>query len=222
MKAIVLDTETTGIDEPEIIEAAYIVLGEDIAGIKILQTFNKRFKPSKEIELGALATHHILDYELDDCEPSSSFELPFDEGYVIGHNVDYDMQHWTSTTYKKICTLALSRSIWPTLKSHNQTSMMYHVNGRSARTRDMLTGAHSAMTDVMNCGVVLEAIISALKPASWEELYQMSEKARIPTHMTFGKHKGTPISELPKSYIQWFLNQADIDKYLEIALRRVK
>jgi len=100
--------------------------------------------------------------------------------------------------------------------------MMYHVNGRSARTRDMLTGAHSAMTDVMNCGVVLEAIISALKPASWEELYQMSEKARIPTHMTFGKHKGTPISELPKSYIQWFLNQADIDKYLEIALRRVK
>jgi exodeoxyribonuclease X len=40
--------------------------------------------------------------------------------------------------------------------------------------------------------------------------------------MTFGKHKGTAIADLPQSYVDWFLKQADVDKYLEIALRKRK
>jgi exodeoxyribonuclease X len=223
MKAIVFDTESTGLDSPEIIEAAYIVLDEDISVPEIQREFCQRYKPTKEIEIGALATHHILDEELEHCPPTGEFEMPFDECYVIGHNVDYDMQFFgEAPNYKRICTLALSRRLWPELKSHNQSAMLYHINGRTAETRDMLRDAHSAGADVMNCKVVLDAIIAKTNPDSWEQLWRWSEVARVPTHMTFGKHKGTAIADLPQSYVDWFLKQADVDKYLEIALRKRK
>src|SRR6218665_2225992 len=48
--------------------------------------------PKKPIELGALATHHILDEELADCPPASGFSLPPGTEYLIGHDVDYDWQ----------------------------------------------------------------------------------------------------------------------------------
>ena len=36
--------------------------------------------------------------------------------------------------------------------------------------------------------------------------------------MPFGKHKGVPISEVPKDYKQWLLRQSDVDPYLVKAL----
>ena len=48
---------------------------------------------------------------------------------------------------------------------------------------------------------------------------RLSELARIPTVMTFGKHKGTPIKDVPADYKRWLLGQADIDPYLQKALR---
>ena len=55
--------------------------------------------------------------------------------------------------------------------------------------------------------------------ASWSDLWQFSEKARIPTVMTFGKHKGMAIGDVPADYKRWLLNQPDVDPYLAIALR---
>jgi exodeoxyribonuclease X len=51
-------------------------------------------------------------------------------------------------------------------------------------------------------------------------LYQMSEIARIPKIITFGKHKGTEIKDLPADYVQWLLRQDDLDPYLVKALNK--
>jgi exodeoxyribonuclease X len=50
-----------------------------------------------------------------------------------------------------------------------------------------------------------------------EALWEASENARLPTHMTFGKHKGLPLSEVPKDYVRWLLDQANVDPYLRQA-----
>ena len=34
-------------------------------------------------------------------------------------------------------------------------------------------------------------------------------------NMPFGKHKGTPIDQVPLSYIEWLLSQGNIDGWLE-------
>ncbi len=48
----------------------------------------------------------------------------------------------------------------------------------------------------------------------------ISEDARMPTVMSFGKHKGELIKDIPRDYKRWLLNQPDVDPYLAIALRR--
>ena len=87
--ALVFDTETTGTNEPQIIEAAWIKVASPFDLVQI-ESFNKRYLPSKPIELGATATHHILIEDLVNCPPSSEFSLPLEIDYLIGHNVDYD------------------------------------------------------------------------------------------------------------------------------------
>jgi hypothetical protein len=51
-----------------------------------------------------------------------------------------------------------------------------------------------------------------------EHLWEISERARIPTRMPFGKYKGTPIADIPNDYKRWLLEQPDVDPYLAQAL----
>jgi exodeoxyribonuclease X len=220
-KAIIFDTETTGIVDPEIIEAAWIepMFFKYLTYDKIVDSFLGRYKPSKSISLSAMSVHHIMDEDLVECPPSSTFNLPDDIDYLIGHNVDFDWSAAGKPVVNRICTLALSRHLWPELDSHSQSAMLYFLERESAR--DGLRGkAHSALHDVKNCLIILSHIVGKLGGVeSWEELWKHSEIARIPTIMPFGKHKGAPIKEIPHDYKRWLLNQPDIDQYLLKALQ---
>ena len=61
-------------------------------------------------------------------------------------------------------------------------------------------------------------VIHRLNIQDIEQRYIASEEARIPKSITFGKHKGTAIQDLPTDYIQWLLRQDDLDPYLRKAL----
>ena len=106
--------------------------------------------------------------------------------------------------------------VWPELDAHNQSALLYFVDRQNAR--DKLKNAHSALADVENCTFILEKIIQKLNVTNLDELWKVSEKARIPSHMTFGKHKGIAIENIPKDYKTWLLNQDNVDSYLRKAL----
>lgn len=215
MKAIIFDTETTGKHEPQIIEAAWIAVESptNLSG----GHFERRYKPSKPIELGAMAVHHIIDEELVHCPLHTEFKLPDGLEFIIGHNVDYDWQVSGSPQVKRICTLALAREYLPDLDSHTQSALIYHFSKLDAKY--LLTDAHSALADVHNCRLILEQLLKIIGPIStWEELWGLSEKARIPKVMPFGKHKGEQIANIPSDYKRWLLRQPDIDQYLLVAL----
>jgi len=61
-----------------------------------------------------------------------------------------------------------------------------------------------------------------IKPevSTWEELWQASERARIPSIMPFGKHRGMAISELPPDYKAWLLRQDTLDYYVKLAVQQ--
>lgn len=220
MSAYIFDTETTGLVEPEVIEAAWLKLDTPF-NLHVLEGFEQRYKPSKPIDLGAMATHHIMDEDLVDCPPSSSFALPADCQYLIGHNIDFDWKVIGEPPVKRICTLALCRRFFPDADSHTQTAMMYLFE--RDRARELVRNAHSALADVRNCRTVLDYVLAnagtVTETVTWEFIWSLSEAARIPTKMTFGKHKGMQIDQLPFSYKQWLLGQADLDPYLFKALR---
>lgn len=216
MSAYIFDSETTGAKEPEIVEAAWLHI-DSVVSLNVVNEFLGRFKPSKAIELKALAIHHILDEELTGCCPSASFQLPADAKYLIGHNIDYDWEAAGNPEVKRICTLGISKRLWPTADSHNQSALLYLLERQ--RAGELLRQAHSAGADVRNNLILLNHIVDQTAVCTWDELWDLSESCRVPELMPFGKHKGARISDIPADYKRWLLNQPDIDPYLIRALQ---
>ncbi len=214
-EAVIFDTETTGKKDPVLIEAAWLEI-KSIKPFNVGVSFCERYNPGKAIELGALATHHIYDEELVDCNPAESFKLPDATKYIIGHNIDYDWKVINTPEVRRICTLALARKVWKNIDAYSQSALLYFIDRPNAR--DVLRNAHSAETDVKICASILEKICSELDITSLESLWELSEDARTPTIMPFGKHKGTLITDIPLDYKKWLLAQDNIDPYLKDAL----
>jgi len=222
VSAYLLDTETTGITEPVVaVEIAWQRLDQPDS-LTALAEYSQRFNPGRPIDLGAMATHHIMDEDVAQCAPASDYRLPADAVWIIGHNVDYDWRVLGEPPVKRICTLALSRHFWPAADSHTLGAMLYLLHREYARLH--LRDAHSALADVKVLRIVLRYIVERVREKvggaiGWETLWQVSEVARVPTVMTFGKHKGMAIRDVPADYKRWLLSQPDVDPYLAQALR---
>ena len=222
---LILDTETTGLIEPiQPIEMAWLDIS--FPNLQVLDSFERRYKPTKAIEYGAMATSHILDSDLIDKHSylEAIFDIPVDVEYIIGHNIDYDWKVLNKPNIKRICTKALAQWLWPTLSSHSQSALLYFIYGEEAR--DWLKEAHSALCDIYNNKRLLQHILFTIDPdykknITIEKLYELSENARIPTIVSFGKFKGQPFTAMDSSYVNWWLNKSDNkpDEYQLKALR---
>jgi exodeoxyribonuclease X len=230
MSALIIDTETTGLDEPQVIQLALMgpmrVYAPPDEAIQCLS-----FKPSKPISLGAMATHHIIEADLVDAAPwPGSWSPPVGAEYLVGHNVDFDWKAIGSPHVARICTLALARSLWPDVESHSLGALTYYFTDHR-EARDLLRGAHDAARDVeLCCRVLVQAMHKLPTVSNWHDLWIASEKARVPQRFSFGKYgpkdgkPGRLISEVRKldsGYIRWCLGVDDFakDPYLCKALR---
>lgn len=215
---LVVDTETTGNEPPEVIELAAGQL--NVTTLELAMPTVWRFKPAAASAWGALAVHHILTEELDECPPSTAARLPAGTQYILGHNIDYDWEALGKPPVKRICTLAMARALYPS-DSHSLGAMVYRLHPDKAEAREMLHHAHSAMADIELCTLVLKAM--ALEHGlSWgnpEALWSFSEQCRIPKIMTVGKHKGLAVKNLPWDYVAWCRRQPDMDPYFIKALK---
>lgn len=222
MTAYIIDTETSQQEKPEVIELAWMQVGVSGLGELIEESSDScRYKPTGPISCGARAVHHILDQELADCPPSSEVKLPPCD-YIIGHNVDFDWEMLGKRDVKRICTLALARSIWTKVEGHALGACMYRISTNHELTRERLRNAHSAEHDVRFCYELLDHFLTKnLKNVTcMEDLWVICEAARVPTVWTFGKFKGKAIYEADKGYLNWCLKQADMDPYVKQACRQ--
>lgn len=233
MTTYILDTETTGLVYPHMTEAAYSIIAINNAKIEVIQApRSKRFNPLKPISLGSMATSHICDEDVAHEPPHTEFRLPNSVEYLVGHNIDYDMavlkNAGVAHTPKLICTKAMSSYLLPTLESHKLVSLLYHFHRQVAR--EQAKHAHAAIYDIYFTQLVLGSLIELANSQGHnitdvESLYQFSEMARIPTHLSFGKYKGQAITELAASsdgagYLKWLMGQDSIDPYLAEACQQ--
>ncbi|PJG43824.1 DNA exonuclease [Acinetobacter tandoii] len=227
MQAIILDTETHTLNGQPI-EIAYAPI--DVQNGKLTldksKLFDQLYSVDEPISFAAMAVHHILESDLLNKPHYSSFTLPPDTQYIIGHNIDYDIRAIekcgvNTNSIKAICTLALARRVWPDAEAHNISALIYMISKGSEKAREMIKKAHRADMDIILTANILMHIVHQLNINSMEELYAASEDARIPRSINFGKHRGTNIVDLPADYIQWLLRQDDLDPYLRKALENV-
>ena len=224
MNAIILDTETHTLNgKPIEIAYAPIEIHDGKITLDKSQLFDQLYSVEEPISYAAMAVHHILESDIENQPLYTSFKLPLSTQYIIGHNIDYDINAIARcgvdvSHIKAICTLALARKVWPDSEAHNISALIYQISKGSPKARELLKGAHRADADIILTANILMHIVHYLDISTIEELYSASEEARIPKTINFGKHRGTAISELPRDYIQWLLRQDDLDSYLKKAL----
>lgn len=219
--ALILDTETTDVENCEVMELAWQTHSFNM-DMAITGTV-RRFKPSRPPAWGALATHHILMEELEGMPPAITAPSAVPEAdYWIGHNVDFDWRALGQPPVRRICTLALSRAIWPLVDSHNLVAMTYFTRMATAETKRLVAGAHGAAVDVQLCALLLDAICRLEEIGDLETLHRFSEEARVPKVWAFGKFKGQPIKSADRGYANWYQRQADTDPYVIEALKRAR
>jgi len=220
-KAIIIDTETSGFTEPDVIELAYSAPIEERHYHAIAPVcFTHRFMPTKAMDLGARAAHLITLGDLKGFPVWPGYWLqPPGTDYLIGHNIDFDWEALGKPKAKRICTLALARHTWPTIDSHSLGALMFHLFPEED-ARAFVLRAHSAMADVVMCWALLCQLLIVHFPEkfTWELVWLKSEIARVPSHMAFGKHRGMLIKDVPADYKRWLLKQDDVDPYLRKAL----
>lgn len=235
---IILDTETTGLDDPEVIQLATTEPLRDPGDLyqPDINISEQLFRPTKPITIGAMATHHIIPDDVKDCAPWPGRWMPPDGvEYLIGHNVDFDWQAIGSPHIARIDTLALARATWPDLDSHSLGALVYYLSIPDV-ARERLKNAHSAAHDVRLCLFVLLELLKCIPGmASWHQLWQASEKARIPVRIAFGKYgphevwakanggaiRCADIRQYDPGYYRWLMNSCDQvqnDPYLRKAL----
>ncbi|MCG2607544.1 MULTISPECIES: 3'-5' exonuclease [unclassified Acinetobacter] len=224
MQAIILDTETHTLNgQPIEIAYAPIEIHDSKLTLDKTKIFDQLYSVDEPISFAAMAVHHILESELVGQPHYSTFSLPQETTYIIGHNIDYDIRAIEkcgvdTSKIKAICTLALARLVWPDAEAHNISALIYMISKGSEKAREMIKKAHRADMDIILTANILMHEIHHLNIQSIEELYNKSEEARIPRSINFGKHRGTTIADLPADYKQWLLRQEDLDPYLRKAL----
>lgn len=226
-RSIILDTETHDLNGLPI-EIAYAPV-DIVQGTLVLdkeQIFDQYYQVGEKITYGSMAVHHILESDLINQPDYRSFKLPTETQYIIGHNIEYDMNAIARCgidiqPLKSICTLALARQVWKNLDAYNMSALVYYVSKGSEKARQMLKNAHRADADIILTANVLMHMLKELQVNNMEELYQISEQARIPTTIHFGKHKGTALTDLPKDYVDWLLSKDDLDSRLRQALENL-
>lgn len=184
LKAIILDTETTGLKAPEPVEVAYIALAEleNYPNAEILSnshhTFNSRFRNRlQRISREAQAIHGISEAAVAD-RPYFKLELlalPEHVEYLICHNVQYDYRVLGKPDelgLKKICTVKLARLLWPELTNHKLTTIIEYA---FPEIHTQLTAkAHSALVDCKLCLLILHKALSEFEINSWEDFYELA------------------------------------------------
>ena len=181
--------------------------------------------PDRAISYGAMAVSHITmdnlkgTYNHKDLIPTL---LPEGEAYIIGHNVDFDIQVAANagvdvSQYKAICTQTLARRLLPDLDSHSLGALTYAINPELARK--YCRNAHDAGWDVTFTLWLLEHLCELGGITNMQDLHNASEEARTPIIFDFGKHKGKVIKEVAchakdREYFDWVFDNIDDKPYL--------
>jgi exodeoxyribonuclease X len=226
MVAIVLDTETHKLGG-NACELAYISV-ELFEGAGVVSNIGLSmcggFNPLEPMAYGAMAVHGITDDRVSTAPAHTEIPhyMPANLEYIIGHQVDYDCDVLERagvdlSGVRRICTLALARRHID-CDSHTLGALFLYVAGVTPDNIETVRNSHGAFTDVQMTVAVLDYLVGRLGVLSFDALYDLSEDARIPIVMPFGKHKGDKISDLPAQYVGWLLKQPDLDPYLRHAL----
>ncbi len=228
-KYVILDTETTGINEEDrVIQLGYMVLGT-----KDIEVYNEFFSSNIPISFEAMEVHGITPQMIEGkptCQESKSYkrleELNTNENYMIIHNAPFDLgmleKEGFKTKMQVIDTLRVAKHVMSDEKAHRLQYFRYKLGlykeeQKEADNLGIEVKAHDAIGDVL----ILKLFLSTLKEKVTskfpnenpvEKMVELTTTPILIETFKFGKHKGKTLKEVATSdagYLRWMLSNME-------------
>jgi exodeoxyribonuclease X len=228
-KIFIADTETASIDGG-ICDLALIQVDEEF---NELGRMEQLLDPLRPILPAAQEVHGITNSDVADQPTAAEFREiygnplaigPGDELIIFAHKAAFDTARleedgFLVKPYTAVCTLRLARNLWPDVEDIGGN----HKLGTLAIINNIPRGtAHRAMGDCETLLGLLRHITSVNQYDSFDHFVQTAlAPLSGETKISFGKHRGWKLKDLPRSYASWICAQSDMDQDLQAALRAI-
>jgi exodeoxyribonuclease X len=226
MKLIVVDTETSDLPERggNMIELAWITLSDpDWKPVSCYETYiqyegpiDPRAQASHHIradcltaERGAITREHAVAKLLAELGPDT---------FLVAHNSDFDSKFLPELVAPWICTLRVSKHIWPEAPGFSNQILRYWLGIKPDLSISPVIkqrAPHQAFYDVATTVGILQLMLTKHSPA---ELQMITGSPNLLQKMGFGKHKGTDFKDVPRDYMRWLRTQTNLDQDLRFTL----
>lgn len=162
---IFLDTETTGLKNPRLLELAYLQQDDTAKAVSL------RCKPAARIEIGAMMVHHITENDVamlqlfKDMPAYDEIKNTIENGIVVAHHAPYDigvLEREGIHVKEYLCTKEMAQSYFPNAEMHKLQYLRYFLELPIEKAE-----AHTAGGDI----VVLRAL--------WERMTRGFEESAI-------------------------------------------
>lgn len=193
----------------------------DVIAGQIVNPMSDLISPDRPISHQAMAVHKITEAMVRG-KPTIEQAISRYHGspYYVAHNASFDRRMLPEMHGEWICTMALSRRLWPGLKYSNQ-ALREALQLEVTPPADL--HAHRALYD---CYVTAALLIRIMSFSGWdapEMIRRINVKGSFNT-FPFGKYRGQKVDDVAKSdpgYLKWMLkNIPDLKPDLRSAMQR--
>lgn len=214
------DVETTGVGPNDrVVEVAWALVDQ---GFNVVEKGGSLIDPGCPIPAGASAVHHITNR---DVAGKPCIEQYFEDilenrfgcaDFIFtAYNAPFDyrfLSRFLAEGTPQLDVLRLARRLYPKSDNHKLATMIYYLGIEVDKD-----GFHSAFGDVEAMLAILGKMSEDFGYTLWD-LFELANTPMQVTTMTFGKHKGVPLKDLPRSYVVWLLGLSNLDDDLRAAL----
>lgn len=215
---VLADVETTGLTaNDKVVEVAWMEIDDYF---EVIGKGHSLIDPGCPIPAATSAVHGITNRDVVGCPDLDTYmattDLNCGDMVFVAHNAKFDFQflgRFLPEGTPQLCTVKLARKLWPNVDNHKLGTLVYALDLEVQKDR-----FHSADGDM----AVLLALLGKANEEfglGLEEMLEIVSQREVITHMTFGKHKGLPLKDLPRSYVKWLLGLENLDSDLRVALQ---
>ncbi len=236
MKYIILDTETTGVDEEDrIIQLSYLVT--DLEG-NILEMYDDLCTAPLPTKFDSMAIHGITPEMLEGkpaCVETKAFarlnELNVPENILVIQNAEFDeamlAKEGFTSQMQLIDTYRILRKKYPLNTPHGLQHKRYEL-GLYKKEPELIkelgveVRAHDALGDVVVLKLFLDHLLA--DGQSHDEMVELCSAPMMLDIMTFGKHKGKTFEEIAlndRNSLQYMIDTFDLDTDLRHTMETI-
>jgi exodeoxyribonuclease X len=219
----VIDTETTGVENAAVCQLGWCDVTKPPQDVPVVGYPRQMFvNPGRPIPPEARAIHHISDRDVEQAPPPEFGFQRLMEGspdVFAAHNAKFDRQYFGGGDKPWICTRKIAMRLWPDAPNHQNQTLRYYlgIDGKNEFDRSCALPPHAAGPDTY---ITAHLLAEALEVQTLDQLIKWSnEPSLLPGTIQFGKHRGTPWSQVDPSYLDWIVRQADMDEDVRFTAR---